>query len=237
VLSKATQRDITETTQERWAERCDAGEMATYMRRKERGHGLADFVEDVTVTMLTRRYSGRVKFQGSGSKRRRRSMGDIWIENRGIFNPINIKTGVTEPGRRSGGQPNLVSLNKLTEAVYRRWIDSYYLLIVRFIASDTPAVAVTLVDLLHIVEDFAHFDAGTGQLMLKASKFAKPPPPVYGVVDPRVALAHLLAVREDGNRRLMENRRRGLKKLKAEMASFDHSAPLDQTGLDLDSPR
>src|SRR5690242_14677112 len=132
------------------------------MKRKERGHGLADWVEDVTVTMLNRRYAGHVAFQRSGDDRRRRSMGDIWIESGGVFNPINIKTGVKEPGRRSGGQPNLVSLSKLTQAVFRRWIDSYYLLFIRFIATDPPDVDVTLVDLLHIVEDYAHFDAGTG---------------------------------------------------------------------------
>ncbi len=237
VLDRGTQLDIAQAAQDRWIERCEAGEMATYMHRKERGHGLADFVEDVTVTMLARRYAGRVAFQGSGAKRRRRSMGDIWIESDGVFNPINIKTGVKEPGRRSGGQPNLVSLTKLTEAVFRRWIDSYYLLIIRFVASESPTVAVTLVDLLHIVEEFAHFDAGTGQLMLRASKFDAPPAPVYAVADPRVVLEHLLAVREDGNRRLLAKRESDLVAAKAEMAGFDGSAPLAQAGLELDTPR
>jgi hypothetical protein len=55
MLDEATQLDISEATQDRWTERCEAGEMAGYMQRKERGHGLADFVEDVTVTMLARR--------------------------------------------------------------------------------------------------------------------------------------------------------------------------------------
>jgi hypothetical protein len=237
MLDEETQLDIAQAAQDRWTERCEAGEMATYMQRKERGHSLADFVEDVTVTMLGRRYAGRTAFQGSGAKRRRRSMGDIWIESGGVFNPINIKTGVKEPGRRSGGQPNLVSLTKLTEAVFRRWIDSYYLLIIRFVAREPPIVAVTLVDLLHIVQEFAHFDAGTGQLMLRASKFDDPPAPIYTVAEPRAALAHLLAVREDGNRRLQAKRESDLATAKAEMAGFDGSGPLEQTGLELDTPR
>jgi hypothetical protein len=237
VLDKATQLDIARITQDRWTERCEAGEMAAYMQRKERGHGLADFVEDVTVTMLTRLYAGRVAFQGSGAKRRRRSMGDIWIESGGVFNPINIKTGVKEPNRRSAGQPNLVSLAKLTQAVFERWIDSYYLLFIRFLASDPPTVTVRLVDLLHIVEEFAHFDAGTGQLMLRASRFDDPPPTRFAVAEPQAALAHLLAVREDGNQRLQANRDRDLAKVKAEMAGFDGSTPIDQGGLELDPPR
>lgn len=91
MLDEHTQLDIAQAAQDRWAERCEAGEMAAYMQRKERGRGLADFVEDVTVKMLERRYPGRAAFQGSGAERRRRSMGDIWIESNGVFNPINIK--------------------------------------------------------------------------------------------------------------------------------------------------
>jgi hypothetical protein len=237
MLDKSTQREIARTIEARWTERCEAGEMASYMQRKERGHGLADFVEDVTVTMLKARYKQRVAFQGSGAKRRRRSMGDVWIEGGGVFNPVNIKAGVKEPGRRSGGQPNLVSLTKLTEAVFRRWIDSYYLLFVRFIASEPAGVSVTLVDLLHIAEEYAHFDAGTGQLMLRAAKFDDPPPPVYTIADPKAALEHLLAVRRDGNERLIAKRRQDFKKIQREMAGFDGTAPLDQTGLELDPAR
>jgi hypothetical protein len=237
VLDEQTQLEIVRVTQDRWTERCEAGELAVYMQRKERGHGLADWVEDTTVTMLSRKFPDRVAFQGSGAKRLRRSMGDIWIESGGVFNPINIKTGVKEPGRRSGGQPNLVSLTKLTEAVFRRWIDAYYLLFVRFLAEQPPTVSVTLVDLLHIVEDFAHFDAGTGQLMLRSSRFDDPPVPIYAVVDAQSALEHLLSVREDGNRRLQAKREADLSKVRAEMARFDGSAPLDQTGLALDTAR
>lgn len=237
MLSKKTQLQIVKLTQDRWTERCEAGELAQYMLRKERGHGLADWVEDTTVTMLSRAFPKRVAFQSSGKGRRRRSMGDIWIGERNVFNPINIKTGVKEPARRSGGQPNLVSLTKLTEAVFQRWIDSYYLLFIRFTASDPVTVDVTLVDLLHIVEDYAHFDAGTGQLMLRSSRFDDPPPPLYTVVEPKAALGHLLAVREDGNRRLQAKRQGDLEKVKNEMAGFDGTAPLDQSGLALDPPR
>jgi hypothetical protein len=89
MLPKGTQLDIVKATEERWAERCEAGEMAGYMTRGERGLGLASFVEDVTVTMLSHRYPRKIAFQHVGTDRRKRSMGDIWIAHGGVQAALN----------------------------------------------------------------------------------------------------------------------------------------------------
>lgn len=163
-------------------------------------------------------------------------MGDIWIKSGGIFNPVNIKTGVK--GRaKSTGQPNLVSLNKITKAICERWIDSYYLLFVHFLDENPPTSVVALADLLHIAADYSHFDSGTGQFMLKASKYDAPPPPIYSAADPQQAVDRLLAIREDGNQRLFKVRREKLNETKKMVADFDPDAPIDQEGLGLDTPR
>lgn len=244
MIDRATQNEIIRATQALWDEKCAAGELAAYMLRKERGHGLADWVEDETVGMLEDLYRDRAAFQREGPNnddRRLRSMGDIWIESGGIFNPVNIKTGVKKPGR-STGQPNLVSLAKLTNAILKRWIDSYYLLLIRFVTTDPvttdpPTANTTLVDLLLIMKDYVSFHSGPGQLMLRAGKFDDPPPPIYDVMDPATALAHLLHVREEGNRKLAEKRDADLSILRTEMQDFDPLVSIEQEELLLDPAR
>ena len=206
------------------------------MLRKERGHGLADWVEDRTVEKLEDAFKTRATFELSadGTRRRHRSMGDIWIESGGMFNPVNIKSGVKDPNRPSNGHPNLVSLTKLTNALLNHWIDSYYLLLVKFTASEPATATVTLVDLLHIAKDYVGFDAGPGQLMLNARKFDNPPPTSYTAMPTEAALKHLQEVREDGNRRLLANRDKELKALVKGIAAFNPSSPIDQKGLPLE---
>jgi hypothetical protein len=237
VLDRAAQKKIIKLTRGLWDKKCTDGAIVAYMERKERGHGLADWVEDVTVEMLEEELDGRVAYEHRNGERRKRSIGDLWIECGGIYNPVNIKTGVKEPGKRSTGQPNLVALNKLTKAVAQRWIDSYYLLFIHFVTTRPETVEVALADLLHIAEDYAHFDSGTGQFMLKAGKYDEPPPPIYSAVDPDVALAHLRHVREDGNRRLFAKREVDLEKMLEEIADFDSGRPIHQEALSLEEAR
>jgi hypothetical protein len=40
----------------------------------------------------------------------KRSMGDLWVHSNGMYNPINIKSGIT-----LNGNPNVVSLAKLVD--------------------------------------------------------------------------------------------------------------------------
>jgi hypothetical protein len=238
MLDEAVQKDIIRTTQAFWDEQCFRPGLRNRMKRKkEKGQGLANWVEEKTVDMLEDAFDESAAFQRSivkGKARRDRSMGDIWIESDGVFNPINVKTGVKVSGEPSKGQPNLVSLNKITDALLNRWIDSYYLLFIHFVDGRPPTAQVSLVDLFWIMEAYASFNSGPGQLMLKARDFDRPPRSIYKVKDAGEALAYLVAKREDGNYKMIEKRRRDYKKLKARAAIFHSAAPLRQAGLLLD---
>ena len=161
------------------------------------------------------------------------SIGDIWLTDRRMFNPVNIKTSLVKPNG-AGGSPNIVSLKKLTNAVFRREIDSYYLLLVHIVDARPPAARIHLVNLFQIMDDYVRFDSGHGQLMLNAKLFDKQrPKPSYKAMDVGVALAHLSQLRKDGNARLTANRRRDLKKMERALDDFNPEAPIDQKSLPL----
>ena len=89
-------------------------------------------------------------------------MGDIWVRSRGIYNPINVKAGL----QNMRGQPNVVSMQKLLDYILNRWIDSYYLLIVKFDLSAGISHKSYFIDMLDWL-DFITYDAGPGQIMLR----------------------------------------------------------------------
>lgn len=204
---------------------------------KERGHRIADYAEERTLKFIeTEAFDVAYEHGASGARRARRarSMGDVWLKSGEppMFNPINVKAGIAGVG----GQPNMVSLNKLTATILRRQIDSYWLLLIRIEEAEsgfTPLVR--LVNILDYLE-FMHFDSGPGQIMLRSDAF-------YGYIAgggiPRrltleQVVERLLEMRRDGDRRLLENRARRLETLEKGAQSFDASAPIDQTGLDLE---
>lgn len=126
---------------------------------------MADYVDDRTSALLKISFDTRHEGTASGTLRKR-SMGDIWIASEGIFNPINIKSGLQD----MSGQPNLVSMQKLLDYLFRRWIDSYHLLIIKFSLSPEITHRVFFVDLLDWL-DFVNYDAGPGQIMLREHDF------------------------------------------------------------------
>jgi hypothetical protein len=141
-----------------------------------------------------------------------------------------VKTG--EAGKN--GQPNLVSLKKLLRALLGDQIDSYYLLIIKFVLTPPVEARVYLVDLLDYL-DYATYDAGPGQMMLKEKSF-------YEAMDARRApsartlaqkIERLFALLEDGDQRLAENRRKDLDRLRAEFQAYKGRAEhvIDQSDL------
>jgi hypothetical protein len=201
---------------------------------KERGHRIADYAEERSLVFLEAE-GFQVAFErGTDGAPRARSMGDVWLKsgNPSIFNPINIKAGV----KGKGGQPNMVSLSKLTNALLSRLIDSYWLLLVRLeeLEKDRFVPRVTLVNILDYL-DFMHFDSGPGQIMLKNDSFyanmesgADPFPLEIDEV-----LDRLMEMRRDGDRRLAENRANRLRLLEVTAEVFDPTQPVDQTDLKL----
>ncbi|MBM4076544.1 MAG: hypothetical protein FJ267_13015 [Planctomycetes bacterium] len=144
-------------------------------------------------------------------------MGDLWLQDNGIYHPVNVKTGIVG----AEGQPNLVSLKKVLGAIMARQIDSYYLLSVKMqIAAKAIEPAVYLIDMLDWL-DYVTFDSGPGQLMLKAVKF-------FNEFDPRVQksiairdkVKRLMDLYEDGERRLKENRERDLTTYRRQFEAF-----------------
>ena len=103
-------------------------------------------------------------------------MGDIWFKNQhGEWSPINIKTGLVG----SEGQPNIVSLKRVMTSIFEHRIDSYYLLFVKFeLGHEGTSIShrTHLIDLLDWIvlpraKSVVTFNAGPGQMMLKAERF------------------------------------------------------------------
>ena len=173
---------------------------------------------------LDTRYEGDRK--GGALKR---SMGDIWVRSEGIFNPVNVKSGLQS--RR--GQPNVVSMRKLLNYLFRHWIDSYYLLMVKFSVSDRISHQAYLFDLLDWL-DFVNYDAGPGQIMLREQEFydafdAGHLPPAGSIQQKTAALFRLF---EEQVQVLIDNRRERLRSQKELLDAFLSAAfAVNQAGM------
>jgi hypothetical protein len=214
-----------------WEEHVTTKQFTDLASGKEIGHRIADYVDDQTVSYLKVdsgvTVTNEVDVLGQTIKR---SMGDLWIFGNGIYNPINIKSGIT-----TNGNPNVVSLAKLIDRLFKHQIDSYYLLIVKTPLVDGSIVGTTpkvfLIDLLDYL-DFVNFDAGPGQVMLKekelyAELLAGTPPVVLSTEQ---KVQKCMAIMEDGYRRLIINRERQLAKYRDNLGLFS-AADIDQEGL------
>ena len=160
-LSIDTQARITEVTDSHWATHVLDESFTELISGKEPGHRMADYVDDRTCSLLKVTLDTRYEGNGKGAIRKR-SMGDIWVRSRGIYNPVNVKSGL----QGMNGQPNVVSMQKLLDYILRRRIDSYYLLIIKFNLSTTMTHRSYLIDILDWIE-FITYDAGPGQIMLR----------------------------------------------------------------------
>ena len=218
MLTADTIRSITAETLRYWKQEVTKEYFVEIAKGKEIGHKLADLVDEKTTALLTLNHRTGYQRSSSGQKRAR-SMGDVWLLDRHIYHPINVKTGLVG----SEGQPNLVSLKKILSSITARQIDSYYLLMVKIaIQDDTGAInpSVVFTDMLDWL-DYVTFDSGPGQMMLKAKAF-------FDEYDPAVVqhktmaekVKTLFALYKDGERRLRINRERDLKKYRNAVDKF-----------------
>ena len=198
---------------------------------KEIGHRVADYVDETTVSFLQEHFETGHELNDRGQIRPR-SMGDVWIRSGGMFNPVNVKAGV----HGSAGQPNLVSLTKLINALLGREIDAYYLLFMKTeVRPDQLVPHVYMVDMLDYL-DFVTFDAGPGQAMLKEKQFfeeiTRYQPPSLTVPEKLERCFELL---EDGDRRLIENRKKKMDQMRKRLDRYRTSADrhVDQKGLSI----
>ena len=146
-------------------------------------------------------------------------MGDIWVHSRGIYNPINIKSGLQD----MRGQPNVVSMEKLLNYLFSQWIDSYYLLVVKFDTSvRTNITHRTYFFALLEWTEFITYDAGPGQIMLKEHDFYEAydsgsNPPRRSIPD---KVSFLLDLFEQQLEALFENRRKRLSRQRGRLERF-----------------
>ena len=241
MISKKELDDIESLTREFWDTKVTTQEFRRLFQGKEIGQRIASYVDENTTAMLEKSFDVMGQM-GKNGKKRSRSMGDVWIKSNGMYNPINVKAG--EAGKN--GQPNMVSLTKLIKAILDEQVDSYYLLIVKMNrtekmpghgASDfviTPYVY--LVDMLDYL-DYITFDSGPGQAMLKEKQFYEACR--MGVKQPSLTLAQklekMIALYEDGNRRLFENREKKLDQIRAKVRLYKkrENHTIDQKGMKL----
>jgi len=114
-----------------------------------------------------------------------------------------------------------VSLTKLLKRLLGHQIDSYYLLIVKFIKSQQYQPRLYFFDLLDYL-DFTNFDLGPGQMMLQEKKFyeyadsgQKPPKlSLHDKVDKCVVIMH------EAYERLLKNRKTRIDELTKQISKF-----------------
>lgn len=233
VLSHETVHAVRAATESFWAAHTTDPAFLAIATGKEVGHRIADYVDDVTCAHLAESFVCAQEHDPRGAVVGR-SMGDTWIRDHGIFHPVNVKTGLVG----SESRPNIVSLKKVATALAERRIDSYWLLFVKVDvrAASGPTAHVDLVNLFDFL-DYVAYDAGTGQMMLKAKEFiaARTQDRPGRRVDARTALAWLSATNEAADRRLVEERRRKSAALQIKINAYITSpdAPVDQTALHL----
>ena len=216
MLSAKTLTSIQAATVAYWKKEVRKQEIIEIARGKEIGQRIAALVDEKSTALLTLNYVTRQQRDARGNKRSR-SMGDLWLQDNGIYHPINVKTGIVG----SEGQPNLVSLKKVLSAIMAHQIDSYYLLIVKIqIAANAIDPGVYLIDMLDWLE-YVTFDSGPGQMMLKAVKFFREfDPKVTKTITVREKVKRLMALYEDGELRLKDNRERDLTIYRRQFETF-----------------
>jgi hypothetical protein len=236
MIARADQVRVLATLQRDWDIEVQSERFREICAGKERGHRIADYAEEQTVAFLTEDAFPVAFEHGPNLLPRDRSMGDIWLMSGSprIYNPINVKAGIAG----TGGQPNMVSLEKLTQALLNHLIDSYWLLLLRFAIDSTGAKArIKLVNILDYL-DFMHFDAGPGQMMLRNDRF-------YAHLEQGGeanslslgdAVERLLTLRREGDQRLASNREKRRLTLEAKAERFDPALPIDQSHARLLTP-
>lgn len=213
-LTPELMSQIESGTRTYWTSQVNSPEFQAITHGKEVGHRIADYVDERTTHFLQQHFSTGYEAATPGSARKR-SMGDVWIRDGGIFNPVNVKAGLLD----MNGQPNLVSMKKLLDYILNQQIDSYYLLIVKFRLGDPIDHRTVLVDMLDWL-DFITYDAGPGQIMLRERDFFAAvgngyEPPVRTITE---KVRMLFSRFELGVDNLIRNR---MKRVEAQRGKFD----------------
>ncbi|MBI2075447.1 MAG: hypothetical protein HYT82_02150 [Candidatus Harrisonbacteria bacterium] len=220
MLSAQFRQQVEVATQNFWNKEIRAPFFTKVAQGSEIGHRIADFVSDKTTTFLAGQFPATFQRNQRGGKVPR-SMGDIWLKYKDIYHPVNVKTSIAE----NGGQPNMVSLKKLLVALLEKRIDSYYLLFIKISRSGARlSVEVHFVDMLDYLP-YVTFDSGPGQVMLRSSAFFEAREHNHVLKEKSLSekVSTLIALLEDGERRLVRNRRAALAAIKKSAGRYNHA--------------
>src|SRR5262245_14343309 len=108
MLSTTTVQTMRQIVQQFWVQEVRSDQFQNLVMGKEIGQKIASEVDRRTVAFLAQHYSTKQEV-GSRGAGKTRSMGDVWLEENGVFHPINVKTGMIG----SETSPNMVALKKL----------------------------------------------------------------------------------------------------------------------------
>lgn len=218
MLSIEMRDKVEATTQEFWDSEIRAPFFSEMAQGTEIGHRIADFVSDKTTGLLAVKFTAVFQRNSAGNKVPR-SMGDIWLMDNRIAHPVNVKASIAE----NGGQPNMVSMKKLLAALLEYRIDSYYLLFVKVSRVGAHLRAkVHFVDMLDYLA-YVTFDSGPGQIMLRSRDFfrAREDGASPSALTLSQKVESLVSLWEDGERRLVRNRKIALKRLRGAVSGYD----------------
>ena len=225
MLSAKTCSTISQDIQNYWD--AHISELDAQLQGKERGHKIADVIDEKTTAHLYAEYDSAYERKKSSGDPKPRSMGDIWIKDQGVYHPVNIKTGI----KGSEGQPNMVSMHKLLNAILSNSIDSYYLLMVKIkekSVTDKTSASIIFVDMLNII-DYITYDAGPGQIMLKAKAFfdkiGREGTAFQNGLTIKEKVEKLAALMRDGESRLVSNRKKRLEVIEKNITSYLDNTP------------
>ena len=161
---------------------------------KEIGHKHGEEVESYVVSRFI---SEDIRFsEPEGS----REFGDLYFNNNGVKEFINIKFGFQKKG-----QPNMGAGNRFIDYLHNDKIDSYWVLSINLL-DDSKNFQVHIFDIYKNLE-LIHYDNGTGQFMLKENIF-------YGgtykvnesILEKKVIMMKLKTIYDKGVDSLIERR-------------------------------
>ena len=232
LLTSEVRSAILRVSADYWKSAVQKDEFTAIAVGKEIGHKIADMVDERTTALLSEHFSTAYQRKPNGDPTPR-SMGDIWVKDSGMFNPVNVKSG--EVGKN--GRPNMVAIGRVFPALVAGKIDSYYLLIVKMdLRSNRRDADVYLVDLFDYL-DYTHLDTGPGQITLKEALFYEAikngyEPPIMTLVEKAEKLYSMLV---EADARLRGNREKRQSKFRKDLNRYKRqlNQPIDQSGMNL----
>lgn len=216
MLNRTTQKEIEDILQPIFEDYFTTDEATNLLSKKESGHVMGTIIEENAGEYLKENDYKIAKEVNKLGEEKKRAHSDFEIIENGRHYRVNVKFS-----SETNGQPNICSMNRLLDGFRSGLIDSYYLLKVKH-DRNTNETRVYFIDIVdYLDKDCIHFDGGTGQTMLKESKFYK----TYGNAGiesnlstvEKIKLLYELYIRQMENHLSLKNRQLEKRKMEIEV--------------------